>query len=526
MMDVPLFSRRAVLAGGASALAACGGDRQAYPGDLTTLVILKASESSTLDPAFMSTIHDLGPVSLLYERLARHETIDGVPTGMLVGEVAESWESNSDATVWTIRLRQDRRFEDGTAVDAAAVMFTRDRNMKANPAFARDSTLIRLLEALDPYTLRYSLSEPSTVFPHFLAYPQSSVISPASMAKAVDGDFGRAWLSQNSAGSGAYRLESWARGQSMTLAASQTAYKKPAYFTRVEYRPIPDEGSRRLVFDKGSGDILEGIALDGVVSLAQNGAARLVDQPSPRWVGVAYNTRLAPLDDVRVRRAMDWAIDREGMIKGVMLGHALPMSSPLPPGVPGYQSGPPRPRDLAKARGLLLEAGFGPDRPLRLQLNFFKDDSAIEGTALTLQANLAEVGVEIELRMLAPAANLQAAQTGQFEMAIVRTAPPMPDPWAVLEYPFRTSDPGARGGNFSAYSNTAVDALLDQALAEQELGARNALYLQAAKLIQDDVPISFLYAGNGFLGVRKGIRNLEYSAWFPYHYNAASMTRA
>jgi peptide/nickel transport system substrate-binding protein len=513
--------RRRLLAVGSGALllSACGRSTRRDPS--ATLVIGKSQDISTLDPAITAQVTDFPPISLAYERLLRFEVKDGVPTGALKGELARAWRLDEDGKSWLFDLEPGHRFDDGSQVDAQAVVFSFERCLKIGLGVAQALDGLQAIEAVGPLKVRFRMTAPAPIFPLILALAPMAVINPKVLAHAVGGDLARAWLSEHTAGSGDYVVTRWERGQRVILKANPFARVRPRQFTRVVIKVIKDEAAYRTQLRKGDIDLFEGVTPDAASRLAATPGVRVLEQPTPFVVALAPNNERAPFNDVRVRRALALAIDVKAIADAVVGGKASLLHGVLPPGVPGEDpSIPITRRDVAEAKRLLTEAGV--QAGTRMSLSY-TPKGANDAAALAIQSQLADVGLSIRLEVLDSSA-FSKVRRGDFDLALSSWYADFPDPWPILKFSYNSANVG-EGLNLSRYANPAVDALLNAAEVTLDQDARIALYRRAQTLIVADQPMVPLFALHGLLAVREEVDGLDYNFWQPGLYNVAALTR-
>jgi peptide/nickel transport system substrate-binding protein len=517
------MDRRALLAASGSLLlvSACAPSRPRAR--RPTLVIGKGGDLSTMDPAVTAMSNDFAPIGLAYERLLRFVVRDGLPTGALEGELARARRLDPDGRSWVFELEPGHRFDDGTEVTAQAVRFSFERCLKIGLGVAQALDGLLRVETPDRYIARFVLAAPSPIFPLIMALAPMSVINPDILRHEKDGDLARAWLSEHTAGSGAYRVTSWLRGQRVTLKTNPHAHVRPREFDRVVIKVVRDEASYRTQLRRGDIDIFEAVTPDAAVRLAALPEVRVLEKPTPLVVALVPNNRRKPLDDVRVRHAIALALDVRAIIDSVVLGKASLVHGVLPEGVPGQDPSIPVPaRDLAAARRLLHEAGVAPG--LRLTLSYVPSSTTSDTAALAIQSQLAEAGIRVVLEVLASSA-IGKVRRGDFDLALGAWYADFPDPWPIMKFSFNSANVG-EGLNISRYANPAVDRLLNRAEVTMDAGARVALYRKAQELIVADQPQVDLFALHGLLACRRDIEGLVYNFWQPGLYNAARMSRA
>jgi peptide/nickel transport system substrate-binding protein len=487
-----------------------------------TLVIGKAGDIGTVDPAATVVSNDFGPLDLAYERLVRFEVRDGMPTGELRPELATSWTSDADGRTWMFMLQPGHRFDDGSEVTAHAVRFSFERcaQLRLGPAQALEG--LAGIDALDDYTVRFRFAAPVPIFPLIAALPPMAVVNPNVLQHQQGKDLARGWLSQNTSGSGPYKVTAWQRGQRVELKRNAFSSTRPRYFQRVVFKIIRDDASRRVQLRKGDIDIYEGVTPEVAALLAGRPGVRMIEQATPYVIAMAMNNERPRLAEASVRKAIAQAIDAAAISKSVVGGRASLMHGVLPPGVPGHDATiSVIERDLTKSRDLLRAAGV--PEGTRLTLSYVPASALTETTALVIQSQLRDVGLQVQLEPLAPSAFSKVTR-GDFDLALASWVADFPDPWPIMQFAYNSANKG-EGYNLARYSNTTVDQLLNTAQTTLDRERRVALYREAQAIVVAEQPMVGLFAVHGLLAYRASIAGLVYNFWQPGTYPAAQMFR-
>jgi peptide/nickel transport system substrate-binding protein/oligopeptide transport system substrate-binding protein len=452
----------------------------------------------TLDPARISDI---------YSRSVAHQIFDGLvqfdQTLTVTPALASFWRASRDGLTWTFTLRKGVKFHHGREVTADDVVFSFTRVL--DPRFKSGAadlfTTIKGAEeyrtgkarhvsglaAVDRYTVQVSLKEAPAPFVSFTAVGHAKIV-PRELVESQGDGFGR-----HPVGTGPFRFVSWERGKEIVLAANAEYFDGPPKLTHVVYRifPGPRVDAMTAGFERGE---LEDAPLPPPTTATDY--RRIVSDPrhyyvkrsmfSLRFYGL--NTRLKPLDDRRVRQAINHAIDRESIIEGPYLGRHVLARGILPPGTPGFN---PKlvgyPYDPARARDLLTQAGYPGGRGLPpITIWSAAKDERILREHETIRRYLEAVGVRAEFSYLPdwPAYSRMLPE-GRMPAFLYAWFADAPDPDNFLFMLFHSRS--AR--NFTGYKNPVVDELLEQARRAGDPQRRVELYRRAEKLILDDAPL-------------------------------------
>ncbi|HEY0274461.1 MAG TPA: ABC transporter substrate-binding protein, partial [Paenirhodobacter sp.] len=393
-----------------------------------TLVIGKSADPQTIDPGITVDNNDWTIAYPAYQRLVAYDVKDGKGLTTVSGQLAESWTVSADGKVWEFKLKPGNMFSDGAPVDAAAVKFSFERLMKLaqGPSEAFPAGLT--VEAVDPLTVRFTLPDAFAPFLYTLANSGAGIVNPTVMTHEKDGDMGQGWLSANTAGSGAFMLVSWDKGQSIKMAPNPHYAGAAPALKAVEVRIIPDASARRLALEAGDLDIAETLPVDQTGALAAKPGIKVETYPGLLVTYLYLNNAKAPFDNPEARKALIEAVDKGGIIEGIMMGQAKELNAPIPEGMCGYDATIPAPKfDLADAKAKFKELGLA-GQTISFALASDRD-AAWPMIGLAVQANLAEVGVTVKLESSANASYRDRLGAGDFQIAIGNWSPDFADPY-------------------------------------------------------------------------------------------------
>lgn len=455
------------------------------------LVVVLSGEPRTLDPALAAdTSHYILQVG--YSRLITL-TPDG--TG-LRNDLAEDWSVSADGREYVFRLRPDARFHDGSPVNAAAVKFSLERLMALEGG---DSAMvIRFTDSITTegdHVVRIRLTEPYAAYPHLLAQTAAgAIVNPALVKANAAGDdpHGGAWLADNVAGSGPFQLKEWVKGQHITLERAPDYYGQAAGVDTVTFRIIPDPATAGLMLQRGEVDILTAVSTDTIDGLRGLPGIDMLHQRSLGRVYFPFNHEAAPFDNLLVRRAINYAIDVEGILRAVVGEHGQPLAGLLTAGsfVPVTPEIPFK-RDLTRAKQLMQEAGY----PDGFSVDFYYPAWGNLGDiSQVVQANVAEIGIELKLHQLGFGPFIETIMKGEAAWFPWVDNAKYNDPDALLYFKAHSNAIGlGPAGNIARYRNAAVDDLLDQAMVEQDSARRAELYKQVQTITTQDAYAVFFY---------------------------------
>jgi len=362
------------------------------------------------------------------------------PEGKFIPDAAESWQISPDGLLYTFKLRNNVVFHDGTKVDAAAVKFNIDRIM--DPA-TRSSVRtfyesVHSVEVLDPFTVQIRLKHPYAFMLHMLAAYRMGLVlySPAAIQKYSPEDR-RAGKPEATISCGPFRLVEWVKGNQLVMDRFDK-YFEPGlpYLDRVVIRTIKDPVTQMAAFKAGEVDFLADFSVDHVDTLrAQNPNAQIMTgkETTPMVAmmkvtvpadGKPMSKNRAPhpiFGDVRLRKALGcYGIDRKEIVKLAFKGQATPWLGIIPPGTQDTVDVTSLcPYDPAKAKALLAEAGYGPQKPLTFELLTNTEKAVFNVIATIIKEQVARIGVTANIRLVDKVSWLNTAtQDGPFDMYV------------------------------------------------------------------------------------------------------------
>jgi peptide/nickel transport system substrate-binding protein len=523
---------RTLVLAGCVAAAGCGGDdgRPAGAADPGygahgtlgggpaggVLVVLADREPDQLNPLTFSSTPAYQAVYLMFRRLAlRDSTLSGYGP-----DLARAWYLENDSTL-ILELRDDVSWHDGVPVTAADVVFTIERQRDAETGSPRlaDVAAVTRVEARDSFTVAVGMSRTGVyavnalleVVPvprHLLAD-----IAPAELRNAP---FGR-----RPVGNGFYRFGTWSAGQSLTLDADAAKPDGRAAIERIIMRFVPDMNAAMTELLTGQGDLIPRLPPNQKPRVDATANVRSYGGPRVRPAWLAFNTRSAPLDDVRVRRAVLMAIDRDALAEGLFGDVGEPAFSPIPPALREHSPGVrPVPYDPAGARRLLAEAGWRDTngdgvvdrggRPLRIEADFISTDQTRQDVLVAIQSMLRGIGVDLAPRAYESSTWVQRLRDGTFAASFWGWGwgPGVVGPNAEMIFHSRSIPPN--GPNFAAARNPRIDELIDAALTVADTARARQLWTELEQLMIDDAVYAPIYMDPELFGVHARFRNVKF----------------
>ncbi len=459
------------------------------------LVFGRGHDSVRLDPGHETDGESFKVIDNLYENLVTYADT----TTEIVPELATRWEISEDGLHYTFHLRPGVKFHDGTSLDAAAVLFSLDRQRAMTPPHPFHSVggpytywqsmgmddILADLKAPDESTVVFTLARRNAPFLANLAMGFAAIVSPTAAQKHGEDFF------KFPTGTGPFRFVEWVKDDRIVLERNPDYWGAKPYLDKVVFRSIPENTVRLLALESGEIAGMDGINAELAKRLETNAGFTLLKQPGMNVGYLAMNMDKPPFDKLEVRQALNYAVQREAIVKGLYGGYGTPAVNPMPPTLWGYNhSIVGYAYDVAKAKELLAAAGFP---------NGFKTELwAMTGprpympdplkVAEAIQSDLTAVGVDATLKTLEWGTYLDQVQGGKAPMCLLGWTGDNGDPDNFLYVLLGKSSTRLPAQNVAFYRSDEVDALLRKAQEEPDVVKRTALYEEAQALIHRDAP--------------------------------------
>lgn len=466
------------------------------------LRLVRAFEPQSLDPHKAGTweYHTLGD---LYEGLTATDAGGRVIPGM-----AESWTISADGLTYVFKLRPRLKWSDGRALDSADIIWSLRRSLAPLTGNQVAFSLKSIRNAMDVIAGRQpetalAVSAPDAGTVRFdLAYPDPSFLETLSSQAAfpvprhVVETKGDGWAQTGSlVSNGPYRLLEAVPNSHVRLERNPLFHDAAGVTTgRVTYYPLDDSSTALKRYRGGELDVLSDFPLESLPQLRREFPDHVRVTPAIGLQAVMVNTRRAPLNDVRLRRALSLLIERDAIADQLLQSGEHGAYSYVPPQLPAYVppriegAGMGRAERIEKARALAAEVGVSKDRPIRLIFRYTTNRQS-KRVAIAVAAMLREIGVTVDLINTESRVTLRDYKAGNFDLAMYQFGTAVSDPIELLE-PMLGRDGFL---NLSGYNDPAFDALLDQARQTRDPARRAALIAQAETVAQAALPYLPLY---------------------------------
>ena len=468
----------------------------------TLVMAMNIDDIISLDPAETFELVGGEVNANIYDRITVYEPGEVA----LSGGVAESWEIGDDGHTIILHVRPGQTFHSGNPVTAADVAFSLTRVIKLNktPAFIfsqfgwTPDNVDQMVSATDDMTVTLNIPEnlaPTLVLNCLAAGVGSVVDQQVALEHEADGDLGYEWLKTNSAGSGPFVLRSWKPNESVTLEAfAGSRYGAPA-MERVILRHVPEPGAQRLLIEKGDADIARNLTSDQIAALEGNDGIVIQTDPKATLIYLQVSMRDPILSKPKVREALRYAVDYQGMADSFLRGQFKVHQSFWPSDFFASLTEAPFSLDVAKAKALLAEAGHGDG--IAVVLDAF-NTAPYADIAQAIQATMGDAGIDVSIEQAETKAVYAKHRARNFQMILTHWSPDYLDPHsnadAFASNPDNSDEAKLTGviawrGAWDTPENTALTAA-----ARQELDAekREEMYLTLQKDRQQDSPFVFM----------------------------------
>lgn len=436
----------------------------------------------------------------------------------LTGELAESWEVSKDQKTITFHLKPNLKWADNKPLTSDDVLFTWQKvtDEKTRTPYGSDFKLVTMAEAPDANTFRVTYAAP---YAPALDTWAGLHILPKHLLQ--DQDINTTAFARNPVGSHYYKLSSWKNGQYLKLTRNAYATQGQARIDSLLSRIIPDKAAQFLEL---SADNIDSMGLNPI-QYARIFPARpdlnkniaLYKELGNSYTYLGFNLNRKPFNDIRVRQAINYAINKQEIIDGVLLGLGEPVASPYKPGT--RWSNPalkPYPYDPGKAKTLLKEAGYEDHdgdgildkdgKPFAFEI-LTNQNKEREMTGVLIQRRLKEIGIDANIRVLEWASFLgRFIKPKEFDVVVLGWSLSLdPDQYSI----WHSSQQAPGQFNFISYSNPHVDKLLEAGRLELNPDKRVKIYHEFARILQEDSPIVYLSAGYGLSAIHKRVLGIS-----------------
>jgi peptide/nickel transport system substrate-binding protein len=452
------------------------------------------SEDNTLVLGEMWEIDSINTIdgdggTLICEKAAVTETLVGANEDFsLKPGLATSWEQ-LDENTWEFKLRENVTFHDGSPMTAKEVKFTLEKVIAANSKVA-SMLKVDTIEVVDNYTFKIKTAEINPILPGILHYPDTAIISPTSFDEA--GEFVKP------VGTGPYKFESFdEQTRILTVVKNENWWGGEVGLDKMILKGIPDPNTRAMAIENGEVDFTVDVPYSETDRIDAIDGITVEKYKTPRVYKLDINLKHEPLEDVRVRQAMSYAIDRYEITEHVLYNVGEAAAGPfLPTMVWANKSLSPYTRDLEKADELLTAAGWvdtdgdgirdKDGEPLKINLMTYSARPGLPPMAEAMAAQLREAGIDVETEVMEMGSIDDRKEKGDWDLYLAAYNIAMvPDPEYILTNWYMTN--GTDNG--PGYSNPEVDALITEARKITDLEERYKKFNDVEAIVNEEQPM-------------------------------------
>ncbi len=479
-----------------------------------TFIFGRGGDSVGLDPALEEDGESFKVCDNIYDTLVQYK--DG-STDLEPG-LAEKWESSEDGLTWTFSLRKGVKFHDGTPFNADAVLFSLNRQHDKTHPFHNVSgsyvywvatglaEIVDKISAIDDFTIQITLKTAYAPFIYTIAITSFSIVSPTAVKEYGDAYF------NHPVGTGPFKFSRWDKKDKIVLIANDDYWGGRPNLDRVVFRSIPDNAVRLIELQQGGLHAMEFPNPDDLQQIEQDESLQLLTQPGMNIGYLAMNFEKPPLDNQKVRLAINHAIDKAEIIKHLYQGLGMPAKNPIPPTlwsyddtIQDYEYNP----ELAKK--LLEEAGFPNGFETTLWALPVPRPYIPDGRALAevIQSDLRKIGIETKILTYDWGTYLEKTKNGEHDMAMLGWSADLGDPDNFFYFLLSKSSAEKPAGNIAFYRSDEMQNVLEKARATSDKDERDSLYKEAQRIFHKDVPWVPLAHAKQVLVINKMVKNLR-----------------
>jgi peptide/nickel transport system substrate-binding protein len=403
--------------------------------------------------------------------------------------LATEWKSAADGLSWTFTLRDGVKFSDGSPLKAEDVKTSIDLAAKSEKsAWASNYKAIKSVDVVDPKTIKINLTEPFAPLPSVMAMFCAAILPSdlAQASEAKDFDAASAWKTR---GTGAYYIEGWKKGETIVLKRNPYYWKGKPEVDEIDIENIPDDNTRILKLQGGEVDLIDFVPLSQLASLATQPNIKAQAFTIAQITFIILNNEKKPLDDKKVRQALNYATDKDAINKTVYFGQGKVANAPIPPGMFQAKDLPGYPFDLDKAKQLMKESsspnGFNLDMQVR------SGNTEYASVATIVKDEWAKIGVNVNIQNLETSVVRENYRSGNYQAQPSGWTNDMNDPSQIVNYEMR-SGPGSQFAYWTRYLNLDLNDKITKADLELDPAKRGTMYADIQKTFQDDAPLVWL----------------------------------
>ncbi|RNB79146.1 hypothetical protein EDM59_28290 [Brevibacillus nitrificans] len=441
----------------------------------------------------------------IYDRLVTfNEKMEIVP------QLAKSWTVTEDGKTWTFELNSGINFTDGTPFNAEAVKISFERVANKDKKLSQYTLVGSFIDTITTEgetKVIFHLKEPQGAFLGNLASSSSGIISPKSIKENEQG------ISKNPVGTGPFELKEWTTGDAVTLKANPQYWAGEPKVKSVIFKNVPENSAQVIMLETGEVDLIGSLPLAELKRLKEEGKIVVHSIKANRIAYVGFNTTKEPFNQVKVRQAINYAIDKDTMVNKLYEGRVNKATSAISETTIGYSNVGSYPFDMPKAKQMLQEAGIVPENVPPLRLIFAANVTQDLPAAEFVQNSLQQLGFKVELQKLELGTYLQTLKNPSKYDLFMRGALATTGDADPL---FRDALLSTSVTNYAHYNNAEVDKLILAGQTQVNQAERMKIYESVLKQVKEDAPWIFLHNDMVHPGYAKNVEGITFLPTYMY----------
>ena len=478
-----------------------------------TFLFGRGGDSVGLDPALEEDGESFKVCDNIYDTLIHYK--DG-STEIEPG-LATKWESSEDGLSWTFSLRKGVTFHDGTPFNSEAVLFSLNRqhekkhpyhNVEGSYTYWVATGLAEIVDeitAIDDHIVKITLKSPYAPFLYAIAITPFSIVSPTAVKEKGNN------YSNHPVGTGPFIFQQWDRGDKIVLKANENYWGGRPNVDRVIFLSIPDNSVRLIELQQGNLHAMEFPNPDDLQQIRDDESLDLLSQPGMSVGYLAMNMEKPPFDNLKVRLAINHAINKDVIIEHLYQGLGIPAKNPIPPTLWSYDDSiEDYDYNPKLARELLTQAGYPKGFETTLWALPVPRPYIPDGRALAevIQSELREIGIKTNIVTYDWGTYLEKTKYGDHDMAMLGWSADFGDPDNFLYFLLSKSSAEKPAGNIAFYKSDEMQQILEKARSISDKDERILLYKKAQNVFHQDIPWVPLAHAQQVLVINKKVKNL------------------
>ncbi len=403
--------------------------------------------------------------------------------------LATKWEPAADGLSWTFTLRDGLKYSDGSPLKAEDVKTSLEMVAKGQKsAWSSNYAAVKSVDVVDAKTIKINLSQPFAPLPSVMAMFCAAIIPSdlAQASEAKDFDAASAWKTR---GTGAYTVNGWKQGDTLILKRNPYYWGPKPDVDEIDIEYIPDDNTRVLKLQGGEVDVIDFVPLSQVASVGSQPNLKSQAFTIAQMYFIMLNNEQKPLTDVKVRQALNYATDKEAIVKTVFFDYGKVANAPIPPGMFQAKDLPGYPFNLDTAKQLMKDSSAPNGFTLDMQVRSGNTEYA--NIATIVKDQWAKIGVNVNIQNLETSVVRANYRAGQYQSMPSGWTNDMNDPSQIVNYEMR-GGPNTQFAYWTRYFNPALNDQITKADLELDQTKRGAMYADIQKTFMNDAPLVWL----------------------------------